>query len=185
MEEIGENSDISLDIDYIGEGSFRFPPGLDLGTSYGSYLVSRKSNRRRVKCISHGSKIPHLPPITSNTGEVEQVTFVSVYNSMCHLLESLNHLQLSLRTMGSDTTALRRVCITLSPAVSGIGEMIRIKPPMANDDRGLQTLQLMIEQLNAVIGGLQEVCLKLISVDSSEHRTLQKLYRATQGGMCM
>ena len=172
------SSNVSLDQE--GGVSYRFPPGVDLGTSYGSYLFSRRSNRHTP---SHkiGSNVPHLPAIKNC---IDDITLHTLYTSLYHLLESVNHLHTHLHRRGIDSSSLHNTYITLTPAINELRGVVHKLRGTVDTSTLMDTIKLLMIYVSLIIESIQETCPKLLhQTSTNEMKTLQRLCHATNAGM--
>ena len=139
---------------------FTFPPSVDLGTSYGSYLHSRKSSTRKTR----RKKIVNvLQPL---------------HRDLELLSASLNQLCSRLKSNGQTTGAIENALVGLQQLRSTV---LATGPAGSRGDIVLYFLLQVVQALIAVTPNLDGSSLHLVK-DKEEARALRRLYQTTEAG---
>lgn len=170
-------SEVSLEEGEEGkykEESFNFPPGVDLGTSYGSYLLSRgKSTRRRSK--HHSIK----PGQTTGGGVKLPAIVPSVHHDITLLLSFLSELCSRLRTNGQHCIALE-TCLT---DLYNIDTALAATPAINKGQLVVLYLQQLTQAIVAITPEIGASSLSTSGDRQREMKAFKRLYQTTEAGM--
>ncbi|XP_019855974.1 PREDICTED: uncharacterized protein LOC109584607, partial [Amphimedon queenslandica] len=137
---------------------FTFPPSVDLGTSYGSYLHSRKSSTRKI----HRKKpVNILQPL---------------HRDLELLSASLNQLCSRLKSNGQTTGAIENALVGLQQLRSTV---LATAPAGSRGEVVLYFLLQVVQALISVAPNLDGSSLHLAK-DKEEAKALRRLYQTTE-----
>lgn len=140
---------------------FAFPPSVELGTSYGSYLHSRKSSNRKIR--------PKKPARVSMQP--------ALHRDLELLSTSLSQLCIRLKTNGQSTGALEGVLVGLQQLRS------TLLPTAPAASMGEIVLYFLLQVVQALISITPEMDRSFPLVkDKEESRALRRLYQTTEAG---
>lgn len=143
--------------------SYRFPRGVDLGASYGSYLTSPRT-------LHKPSSVPVLPKIQQVLKEGTP-TMTSLYNSLQVLVESLNVICTQTKARGCTLHSLYTTYVSLSTALYDLGPVLQQLDRSHDSHTTEETLHVMMVYVMMAVQSLVEsvdVVLTSKSSDSKE-----------------
>lgn len=145
-----------------------FPAGIELGTSYGSYLFSRKSPRKPV--VSNIPKLPTLPQVK------EHSILFQLRRDFQLLVNGLTELHTTLKDNG----------ITVTCLLSTIREVQDLLIQLTNSPDVVETVQVVLLYLQVITQTLLSTTQYLIHPPlingTDELKTLRTLYQTTEAG---
>ena len=158
-----------------------FPAGIELGTSYGSYLFSRKSSHKPV--VNNIPKLPTLPQVKEHIPKLPTLPQVKEHSILFQLRRDF---QLLVNSLTELHTTLKDNGITVTCLLSTIHEVQDLLIQLTNSPDVVETIQVVLLYLQLITQTLLSTTQHLVHPPlingTDELKTLRTLYQTTEAG---